>query len=133
MGHVHTSEYVTHIKESPLLVKSFKCFPILSTHGYWTVKFFSVPHLLWHVTSVYYDHLRGPVTQTYCRVFRSNAVTTCLNDLCLSRPGFEHQHFACEMKTLTKGAQTSTDIHIYYVTSYIQLRVLAYLIYNQEH
>ena len=67
------------------------------------------------------------------RVFRSNALTTCLNDLCLSRPGFEHQHFACEMKTLTKGAQTSTDIHIYCVTSYIQLRVLAYLIYNQEH
>ena len=27
-------------------------------------RFFSVPHLLWHGSSVYNDHLRGPVTLT---------------------------------------------------------------------
>ena len=28
----------------------------------WTLMLFSVPHLLWHGTSVYNSHLRGPVT-----------------------------------------------------------------------
>ena len=41
--------------------------------------FYSVQYLLWHGTSVYNGHLRGPVTltpYTYCRTFGSGAVTT---------------------------------------------------------
>ena len=48
------------------------------------------PHLLWHKTSVYNDHLRGPVTPT---LFDFGAVSTRLNDLGLSRLGFEQPIF----------------------------------------
>ena len=48
--------------------------------------FFSLPHLLWHGTTVYNGRLRGPVTLTFGRW----AVTTCFNDLGLKRLGFEH-------------------------------------------
>ena len=33
------------------------------THGHWSVKVFSVPHLLWHSIGLYF-HLRGSVTLT---------------------------------------------------------------------
>ena len=49
--------------------------------------------VLWHGTSVYTGHLRGPVTHTYCCAFGSGAVTTCFNDLGLSRLEFEHPTF----------------------------------------
>ena len=49
--------------------------------------FFSVPnlHQRWHEVCI--GHLCGPVrdTHTCCRAFRSGAVTTCLNDLGVSR------------------------------------------------
>ena len=60
--------------------------------------FFSVPHLL-HVTRpghpVYNGHLQWPVTLTPNaeRWIGSGAVTTCFNDLGLSRLGFEHPTF----------------------------------------
>ena len=54
--------------------------------------FFSMPHLLWHGTSVYNDHLRGPVTLTLIAerlaVELSLPVFTTL--IGLSRLGFEH-------------------------------------------
>ena len=54
--------------------------------------FFSVPHLLWHRTSVYKGHLRGPVTLTP-KAECLAVVTTCFNDLGLSRLVFEHPTF----------------------------------------
>ena len=38
---------------------------------------------------------------TYCRASGSGTVTTCLNDLGLSRLEFEHQPFACVANALT--------------------------------
>ena len=46
--------------------------------------FFSVPHLLWHGASVYYDHLRAPVPLTpfaFCV-----SVTTCFNAVGIRTP-----------------------------------------------
>ena len=62
--------------------------------------FFNVPHLLWHGPTLYNDHLRCSVTLTPCRVFGSGALTTCLNNLNLSRPGIEHRSPACEANAL---------------------------------
>ena len=47
--------------------------------------FFSVPHLLWHGSSVYNGHLRGPVTLTY--------IAERFSDLGLSRPGIRTSNF----------------------------------------
>ena len=62
--------------------------------------FFNVPHLLWHGPTLYNDHLRCSVTLTPCRVFGSGALTTCLNNLNLSRPGIGHRSSACEANAL---------------------------------
>ena len=88
-----TRKYFTHMETSRLLVKGCKFWPILGTHGHWAVRFFSVPHLLWHGASAYNGHLRGPVTLTYCRALSSGAITTWFCDLGLSRLGFEHSTF----------------------------------------
>ena len=55
--------------------------------------FFSVPHVLWHGSSVYYGHLRGPVTLT--PITKRLAVDQSLPvlRLCLSRLGFKHPTF----------------------------------------
>ena len=55
---------VPHEKFHWLLMKSytFGLFSALMAIEQWG--FFSVPHLLWHKTSVYNGHLRGPVTLT---------------------------------------------------------------------
>ena len=62
--------------------------------------FFSVPnlHQRWHEVCI--GHLCGPVrdTHTCCRAFRSGAVTTCLNDLGLSRSGINHATAAVSFK-----------------------------------
>ena len=39
--------------------------PMLGTNGHWG--FLNMPHLLWHGTSVYNGHLRGPMTHTLWR------------------------------------------------------------------
>ena len=52
---------------------------------------FSMPHLLWHVTSVFNGHLRVPVTLTL--IAEGLAVTICFKDLGLSRLGLEHPTF----------------------------------------
>ena len=44
--------------------EGFKISPMLGTYGHWAVGSFCVPHLLWHVASVYYGRLRRPVTHT---------------------------------------------------------------------
>ena len=43
-----TQEFFTHMETSPLPVRGCKFWPMLGTHGHWTVRFFGVPHLLWH-------------------------------------------------------------------------------------
>ena len=62
--------------------------------------FFNVPQLLWHGHTLYYGHLRGPVT--YTPTFGSGAVKTYFNDLhaCVSRPGIEHRSHAFEKNAL---------------------------------
>ena len=52
----------THIKTSPLPAKGCKFCSALMAIEQWG--FFSVLLLLWHGTSVYNGHLRGPVTLT---------------------------------------------------------------------
>ena len=59
-----TREFFTHMETSTLPVKGFKFWPMVGTHGYWTGRVFSVPHLLWRGESVYNGHLRGSVTLT---------------------------------------------------------------------
>ena len=41
-----------------------KFWPILGTHGHWSVRVFSVPHIQWHGAPVYNGHLCGPVSLT---------------------------------------------------------------------
>ena len=54
-----TREFFTHLETLPLPMKCCKFWWMLVTHGNWSVGFFSVPHLLFHVASVYNGHLRG--------------------------------------------------------------------------
>ena len=49
-------------------------------------------------------------THTYCRTFRSRAVTTYLNDLGLSRLGFESQTYAWRVNAQIKFAPTAVEI-----------------------
>ena len=60
----HHVEFFNHMETSPLRIKGCKFSPILGTHGHWAVRVFRAPHLLWHASSVYICHLRGPVTFT---------------------------------------------------------------------
>ena len=63
-------------------------------------------------TSVYNDHLqRTPDTHTYCRAFRSGAVTTLFYDLGLSRLGFEHPTFCIQGKR-TVDVCVKKSLHI---------------------
>ena len=59
-----TRECFTHLETLPLPVKGCKLWPTLGSHGHWAVRFFSVPHLLWHGVSVYNGHFRRTVTLT---------------------------------------------------------------------
>ena len=59
--------------------------------------FLSVLHRVWHNQTVFIGHLWAPVTLIPVTK-RSLAVTTCFNDLGLSRMGFEHPTSACEAK-----------------------------------
>ena len=85
-----TREFLTYMETSPLPVKGYKFWPMLDTHCHWVVRFLSVPHLLWHGTSIYNYHLWGPVTLT---AFGSGAVTTCFCNLGMPWLGFEHPTF----------------------------------------
>ena len=38
--------------------------PNIGPHGHWAVRFFSMPHLLWHGSTFYNGHIWGPVTLT---------------------------------------------------------------------
>ena len=78
-----TREFFTHLETSSLPMKDCKFWPMLGTYGHWTLirGFFSVPHLLLHGTSVYNDHLRGPVTLTHnCQALELSLLdsTTCV-------------------------------------------------------
>ena len=66
---------------------------ILTYRYTWHLWQFSVPHLLWHRTSIYNGHLGGHMTHTQCQAFRKGTLTTCFNDIGLSRLGFEHPTF----------------------------------------
>ena len=69
----------------PLPVKGFRSWPMLSTYGHRVVRgFFCVPHLMSA------GHPFIMVISDYCRAFGSEAVTTSVNDLDLSRLAFEH-------------------------------------------
>ena len=65
--------------------------------------FFSVPHLLWHGTSVYNSHPRGSVTLIH--IAEHLAVWTCLNDLGLSRLEFEHPSFRLHCERSNRNNQ----------------------------
>ena len=89
------SKNFTHNETSPLPVKDWEFWPMLGTHGHWSVRLLSVQHLLWHGASVYNVHLRGPVTlmHTCCWAFGSGASLPVFFALGMSRLGFEHPTF----------------------------------------
>ena len=81
-----TREFFTRMETSPLPVKGCKFDRCSARTAIEQWGFFSVPHLLWPGTFVYYKvHLRGLVIYTYCRAFNSGAVTAYFNDLGLSQ------------------------------------------------
>ena len=77
--------------------------------------FFNVPHQPRHGPTVYYGHLRGPVT--LAPNAERGAVTACFNDLGLSRPGIELRSPAYEANALPLrhrgGAVYSTQLKVY--------------------
>lgn len=78
-----------------LPVKRFKFRSLLGVHGHWSVRIFknnviSVPHRLWHQTSVLRSYIQGPVT---IKLFDSGTFNIYFDELGLSRPGFEHYTF----------------------------------------
>ena len=57
--------FFTHLRDVIITSEGLQ---ILTCVRYLSIEqwgFFSVPHLLWHATSVYNGHLRGPVILTY--------------------------------------------------------------------
>ena len=56
-----TRAFFTHLF-SPSPVKGCKLWTMHNTRGHWTMRFFSVLHLLWNVASIHNGHLRGSVT-----------------------------------------------------------------------
>ena len=77
-------EFFTHLETSPWRLGTANvhlCSTLMAIEQRgWG--FFSVSILLWHGSSAYKCHLRGPDdTHIYCRAFDSGAVTTCFNDL----------------------------------------------------
>ena len=80
-----------YMETSPLSVKGCKFWPMFGTHGHWAVKVFwpVTPVLLWHGSSVYAGHLRGPVT--LAPIAERLAVELSLP--VLSRLRFEHPTF----------------------------------------
>ena len=59
-----TREFFIHLETSPLPVKVFRFWPLLSTHVIKQWGFFTMPLLLWHGPTIYCGHLRGLVTLT---------------------------------------------------------------------
>ena len=66
------------------------CSPLMAIEQW---GFFSMPHLLWHGASVTRD-----TPPPLMPPFGSGAVTTCFNDLGLSRLGFEHPTFRLQVE-----------------------------------
>ena len=88
-----TREFFSHIETLPLPAKGFKFWPNIGTIAVEQWRFFSMPHLLRHETSVYWSSPRTRDTHISCRVFGSDVVTTCFNSLGPSQMEFEHQTF----------------------------------------
>ena len=57
-----TREVFTRMETSPLSSKGFKFWTMPGTHGHEALRVLSVPHLMWHGSSVYNGHLRGQLT-----------------------------------------------------------------------
>ena len=57
---------------------------------------------------------------TYCRAFGSGLVTTCFNDLSLSRSGIESRPPACEANALTLIRQLYNIILMIWLRKYLQ-------------
>ena len=95
----------TLMDTSPLPVKDYNFWPIicsaLMTIDQWV--FLNVPHLLWHAPTLINGHLREtrdthtPVAE---RLAVELSITTCFNDLGLSRPQTKLQSTAWEARSL---------------------------------
>ena len=85
-------EYFTQIEKSPLPVKGCKFWPMVSTHSYCAVRFFSVLYILWQGAFVF-NCLRTSDTYIYSPAFGTGAVSTCFYDSGLSRLRFKHPSF----------------------------------------
>ena len=74
---------VENTDTSPLPVNGCKFWPLLGTFGHEQWGFFTVPHLLWHGTSVFMVISKDPwhAHLELSRAFGSGAVTTCLKRL----------------------------------------------------
>ena len=88
-----TREFFTHFETSPWRAANFDLCSALIAIEQWG--YLSVPFLLWHGASICNGHLRGsvrliPIAE---RLAVELLITTCLNDLDLSRLRFEHPTF----------------------------------------
>ena len=81
--------FSSHSLMSPLPMNGCKFWPMFGTYGHEVLK--SMPHLLWHGSSVYNGHLWGPMmTHLMPSIWQWSCHYTCFNDLDLSQLRFEH-------------------------------------------
>ena len=115
-------EFFTHIETTSSPVQGCEFWPMLGTYDHWAVRTFSVPHVLWHGASVYYGHLREPVTFTpNAKRLDKGAVTTCFDDLVLSRLGFAHSAFCMRGKQSYRQRHCIGYLHLFQHSSAILL------------
>ena len=101
-----TCEFFTHMLKWPLPVKKLQFWTHAQPCSHWAVRgFFSMPHLLWHGSSIYNGHLQGPMTLTPDA--ESLAVEFSLPVLNLSMPWlrFEHPTFRSYQMRHRSGAR----------------------------
>ena len=88
-----TREFFTHNETSPLPVKAL----LFDLWSALMARFFNVPYLLWHGSSVYNGHH----TRTCFRALGGEAVNTCFNALGLSLLRIKPRSPACEVNALS--------------------------------
>ena len=76
--------------------------------------FFSMPHLLWHRTSVYNDHIRGPVIVAHIaeRLAVELSLTVLTTRACLSFRDSSTQLSACGANALTDCTTAAATQHV---------------------
>ena len=80
-----TRQIFTYMETSPLQVKYCKFWPELDTHFHWAVRVLSVPHLLWHGTSLFNGPFQGAITTCSFRVRQTQKLRYDTNEVFSSK------------------------------------------------